>query len=130
MKAEQLRDILNTYIERGHGDNSIVITLRQPSIGARAGCGIESVTAGFDWESGQIRLQPDKDLTTYEKSRDMPLDAVVRKYEETNRIIYKCPKCEEHLKLKQLYCGRCGQRVAVNKQRVSVKKAGDVNEKT
>lgn len=65
MKLKELKRIIDRYIDIGHGDDIVLITLNDSSVGARASAGISGVFAGFDWESGQIRIEPDKKIISY-----------------------------------------------------------------
>ena len=41
---------------------SVRITLDESSIGGRASVGVSSIMMGFDWESNQLRIEPDKSI--------------------------------------------------------------------
>ena len=114
MKVEELKKIIDIYIEQGKGKDDVVITLSNPSVGPRASTGISSIFPGFDWEQGQIRIEPKEKLITKDKDRDIPLPIKHREYNLTNkkRIVRTCPKCGGFVKVSNKYCPSCGQRIS------------------
>lgn len=114
MTLNELKIYVDHYIDHGHGKDGVRITLSQPSVGGRASVGISGLYTGMDWESGQIRIEPDQKITSYNKDRDEIIPMRVEEYDYPGcrkTIIRSCPKCEEHLKKDAKYCSRCGQRV-------------------
>ena len=114
MTLNELEVYVKNLIENGHGEDSVVITLSQPSVGVRASVGISGLYTGFDWEAGQIHIEPDQKITSYNKDRDEIIPMRVKEYDCPGcrkTVIRSCPKCEEHLKKDAKYCSRCGQRV-------------------
>ena len=70
MKLSQLVSALNSIIEssnRSLEDIEVVIDIKEPVItaGARPCTGVKSVSMGFDWEAGQLRITPENDLIPY-----------------------------------------------------------------
>lgn len=114
MNLTNLNSITNQLLLRGHGDEKVVITLKQPSVGPRSGIGIDFVYIGMDWESNQLRIEPSKDLVLYEKDRDKAMPIKVRSVPNGSvmRKVLTCPKCACHLKKADNYCSSCGQRVS------------------
>ena len=105
---------MDFYIERGHGDNPVVITLSQSSVGARACVGIQAITSGIDWESGQIRIEPLRQIIDRKNDRDK---AMAPRYEEIPngsrvRELRLCPECGEILRKDDCFCSRCGRKVS------------------
>lgn len=120
MKAFNLHDLKEhiefLYEHGSNGDEPVLITLSEPSIGGRAASAVTGICEGIDWEHGQIRIASEKPLISKEKDRDVPRPVKVRKYDLGNGKIKKiraCPVCENHCKKDDRYCSRCWQRVEV-----------------
>lgn len=115
MKLEELKKIIDSYVEQGKGKDDVVITLSNPSVGPRASTGISSIFPGFDWEQGQIRVEPDEALITKDKDRDVALPIKQREYNLSNkkRIVRSCPKCGNHVAISDKYCSYCGQKILI-----------------
>ena len=113
MNLNQLNEITQNLIEKGYGENSVLITTADPSVGPRANVEISYVTNGFDWEQGQIRIEPKNKIILKEKDRDKPICVKTKKYSANKRnyTILKCPKCDNKVRKNDNYCSRCGQRV-------------------
>lgn len=113
MKLKELYEISKSLMEQGKAEDEVLITLSESSVGARASAPINSVYAGFDWEHGQVRVEPKDSLISKLKDRDKQLDARIIEYNNLGRkhIIRKCPICENHLKKDDKYCSRCGQAI-------------------
>lgn len=113
MKLKELYEISKSLVEQGKAEDEVLITLSEPSVGARASAPINSIYAGFDWEHGQIRIEPKNKLINKLKDRDKQLDTKIMEYDSLGRkcIIRKCPVCENHLKKDDKYCSRCGQAI-------------------
>ena len=67
MKLSQLVSTLNSIIERSNRsleDIEVVIDTKEPvmTFGARPCTEVKSVSMGFDWEAGQLRITPENDL--------------------------------------------------------------------
>ena len=62
MKLFELCDLCNTMVAEGNGNAEVVITISEPSIGGRAKVDIASIYPGFDWERGQVRIEPEKPI--------------------------------------------------------------------
>lgn len=114
MTLSELKRQVDFLCETGHGEKSVLVTLSDRSIGARASAGITSINAGFDWEQGQIRISTDKKIISYDKNRDLPMSAAKLDCDNGNgkiRHLLICPKCDNHLKKDYRYCSYCGQRL-------------------
>lgn len=112
MKLSQLVSILNSIIERSNRsleDIEIVIDTKEPvmTVGARPCTGVKSVSMGFDWEAGQLRITPENDLMCVKHN-------CPQKVLEWRGMFF-CPKCECALsdsKSKAIkYCMKCGTAV-------------------
>ncbi len=55
MILSELKKQIDFLCETGHGDNPVLVTLSESSVGSRAATGITGIHSGFDWERGQIR---------------------------------------------------------------------------
>lgn len=117
LNLRELKEYVEFLYEHGcTGEEPVLITLSQNSVGSRASTGITHITEGFDWESGQIRIEPEEKLLKKEKDRDNAMPVRVKEYDlhyknGKKTIIRSCPICENHLKKDDRYCSRCGQRV-------------------
>lgn len=110
MNLTELRDKCERYIDLGHASDTVVITLSQPSVGARAFTNVASFEPGFDFEKGQMRITPLLKVTADDKDRDEPLKPY--RVHTSIRSVIKCPKCGSHLRNKDKYCAECGQAIA------------------
>lgn len=121
MLLKELQKQVNWLMERGHAENPVLITTKDPSVGCRGYSHITNILHGFDWEMGQIRIEPKEGLLSMKKDRDAPLRAIHRFYDmgTRKRNIWKCPKCEEHLRKSFRYCPKCGQRVVLSDEEIS-----------
>lgn len=116
MNLNELKEMCEYYIQQGHENDKIIITVSAPSVGQRSGVGIKSIYPGFDWEHGQIRIECDQELTPKNKDRDLPAKAYKRVYTDNPKrktTIINCPRCENHLRRDDKYCSRCGQAIQV-----------------
>lgn len=113
MTLADLKEKIDFYIKNGCGDYPVMVTLKQPSVGARAFANITGIYPGFDLEHGQMRLETDTAVTSYRKDRDLVLEAykVDIPIGNKTRHLVECPKCENHLRKGDKYCSRCGQRI-------------------
>lgn len=114
MKAKKLKEVIDFYINNGHENDDVVITLSEPSIGCRAFSDIRYVASGFDFEHGQIRIEPEKSLLSKTKDRDAPMKPWAKTYDYGNRkqTIIHCPICENKLRKADKYCSKCGQMIS------------------
>lgn len=115
MKLSKIKEIVDNLVNSGYGDYNTVITTHDISIGARAYSDIQYISNGFDWESGQIRIEPQTDLISKSKDRDKELPIIKHIYGQGIRNVISCPKCENHLRKDDRYCSNCGQRVNTTK---------------
>ena len=115
MILTELKEKVDWLTETGHQDDEVIITTKDPSVGPRGGSGVLNILHGFDWERGQIRIEPEKPLLSSEKDRDKALPAIVRVYDDLprKRVVRKCPKCENHVRKGDAYCSKCGQRISI-----------------
>lgn len=104
MTVRELFNRLHFALDRGFEDSEVLITLKDPSVGARANVGIDYAGMGFDHEAGQFRLEPDEHLY---KSLRMDEPAGVSKLEN----FYICNKCLRKVAKDDRYCRHCGQKL-------------------
>lgn len=112
MNLNTMKEHIDFLVDRGFGENNVLITLSDNSIGGRASVGIDHISNGFDWESGQIRIEPSKKIISYENNRDNVILPRKRIYEQNGRkyAILSCKKCENKLRKDDIFCSRCGQK--------------------
>ena len=115
MTASELKDKLDMYISHGHGDDEIVIHLKEPSVGAAVAEAIKGIYPGIDWDSGRLMIEPAKPLLHHGNSRDDP-KAVVRITYRNNyggkiKPVLHCPWCETKLNKDMKFCPHCGQKI-------------------
>ena len=113
MTVRDIKDTLDFYSEHGYDDANVLITLSEPSIGARAFAEIKYISAGIDWENGQIRIEPIVELCrkgrTLEDPR--PLHTFQYLYDKRTTYSYHCANCGKKNPKDANYCNRCGQRL-------------------
>lgn len=116
MTLKKLKELVDYYIGTGHlhGDEEVLITLDEPSVGCRAYESIDYAGCGIDWEANQFRLEPTEKLCHRGRSRDDAMEIRVRKYiyDNSTQFIRRCPSCESKLKKGDRYCYYCGQNVS------------------
>jgi len=77
LTIRELKKIVDLEVDRlgDEEDLTVMITLKNVSLGARAGTSIKSVFKGFDWEHGQLRIETEADIITnnFAKFKDKSL---------------------------------------------------------
>ena len=112
MTLKELKEKCDIQCSLGHEYDNVVITVQNPgTVGMRAYTNIASFAPGFDFEKGQMRIEPLHKLLPVEVGRDVPMKAYRI---HGMRKILKCPKCEEHLRKTDKFCPRCGQKILEN----------------
>ncbi len=113
MILSELKKQVDFLCDTGYGDNSVLVTLSEPSIGSRAATGITGIHSGIDWERGQVRISTEKKIISYGKDRDEVIEPRREDYNigSRTRHLFICPKCENQLRKDDNYCSHCGQRV-------------------
>ena len=113
MNLEELKASIDSEIENLQGnelkDISVLITLTENSMGARASSEIQSINMGFDWEHGQLRIHPSKCLVKKGNSSKDIKNAICREYD--GRKYYICPRCETKVSKHDNYCRGCCQKL-------------------
>ena len=102
-------------IKKMKKDTPIMITTADRSIGGCAFVYATWIREGFDWESGQIRIDTDEKVLKYKNGRDAAKSPVIRKYEQAGKkfVVRKCPACENKIGKEDRYCKYCGQKINV-----------------
>lgn len=116
MKLSELKRLVDLYAsetENKDANLDVVITLDEPSVGARAKSDIKGVYQGFDWEHGQLRIEPTEKLCRKGRSKDNELEmyGIRYIYDRKTTTKYHCPMCSEILPKAANYCIKCGQKV-------------------
>jgi hypothetical protein len=113
MNLMQLKKAVDLTIENLKHQNpheiSVVITLSERSIGSRALSQVKYVGKGFDFENGQFRIEPSKDLVTRGNSLTDVKRVMFRQYDE--KKYYFCPRCESKISKNDYYCRDCSQKL-------------------
>ena len=113
MILSEFKNQVDLLYDTGHGDNLVLVTLSESSIGSRAATGIIGIHSGFDWERGQVRISTEKKIISYGKDRDEVIEPRREDYDIGIRVrhLILCPKCENKLRKGDNYCSNCGQRI-------------------
>jgi len=90
-------------------DIIVAITLSESSIGSRAFARIYSVGMGFDWESGQFRIEPQDSLVREGNTFKDVKKVECKPFEGRN--YYFCPRCEGKISNDDKFCRYCGQKL-------------------
>ena len=64
MNLKQLKERVDFLYKQSRNprEDIVYITTSEHSIGGRAKCGIKNISLGFDWESHQVRIDPEVNL--------------------------------------------------------------------
>lgn len=87
----------------------VLITLSESSIGARAFTKVSCVGLGFDWESGQFRIEPQKTIVSKGNTTKNIKSVECKQFK--NRNYHFCPRCESKISKNDKFCRYCGQRL-------------------
>jgi hypothetical protein len=111
MKASALKTILECELKE-HDDFDVLISLSEPSMGARAFTKIKYVGFGIDWESGQFRLEATDEICRRKFAQDSLMPKYLQRFD--GRAYYFCSKCGGGTKIAKddKYCRCCGQRLS------------------
>lgn len=121
MTLTELRDSVNHALDQRRfwhdtDDPEVVITLANPSVGARASTKVKYVGMGSDWEHGQFRIEPEQRLRCEGRTLgdSLPTNAVKYIYDKRTRIAHHCPNCGRDVDKDASYCKYCGQHVQIS----------------
>ncbi|MFY9421518.1 MAG: zinc ribbon domain-containing protein [Bacilli bacterium] len=115
MNLKELKTIVDFTIEnlqphQKPEEIQVLITLSESSIGSRAASGISYIGMGFDWEHGQLRIEPSKKLVSKGNSLNDVKKVVQKEFE--HRKYYVCPRCLQKIAKDDYYCRYCGQKLS------------------
>lgn len=109
MTLKQLKDIVNSFSDEQAKEMSVVVELKEFSIGPSATESINAAFAGFDWDNGKFMMLPEKPLMRYRADRaDVKLvSKFIRR--KDGIVICKCPSCRVDIDTLDKFCKNCGQ---------------------
>jgi hypothetical protein len=113
LTLSELKIHVDEYVRVGHGDDVVLITLSQSSVGARASTAVSCIFPGFDWEHGQMRIEPEKPVCLRGRAKDDMMPIRMFAY-SSPRPFYECP-CGTQVKKDSHYCQHCGQHLFLDK---------------
>lgn len=120
MKLSELKRVVDFSVGlwRDEKDPEVLITLANNSIGGRAATSVQHVGMGFDWESGQFRIEPEQRLYREGRTLEDPIKTIAFKYiyDKKVRVIHHCPKCEAVVQKGAKFCSQCGQHISINSE--------------
>lgn len=111
MTAKELYDDLTRFLKIGDikNDSPVLITLSDAGAGCRAFCRVSGIHAGFDWEAGQLRIQPEEKIFKNIHRMDEPAGIIK---EEFGGVSFNaCVRCHMRIAKDDRYCRHCGQRL-------------------
>lgn len=111
MTARELYDNLTRLLKMRdiENDTPVLITLSDSSVGGRAFCRVSCIHTGFDWEAGQLRIEPEEKIFKNIHRMDEPV-GIIR--EECGDVSFNaCGKCHMRIAKDDRYCRHCGQRL-------------------
>jgi hypothetical protein len=116
LNLQQLKENINYQIENLNDkqpqDIPVLITLSEPSMGARASCQVKYISMGIDWEHGQFRIEPNQPLVHMGNSLQDIKKAVQYDFiDSMSRKCYWCPTCNQKVAKDDYYCRCCGQKL-------------------
>ena len=118
MTLSDLKQTLNTLsLQRRDPDLQVVITTTgESSYGARPFVPVKDIYPGIDWESGQLRIEPEEPLYRSERRPEDTRKAFAIQYIYDRRMVTKhhCPMCMEELVGRKNFCACCGQKVTLD----------------
>lgn len=113
MKLTDLKRMVDSLMIHGHGEDEVLITTSELSFGARSSEKVSCVSAGFDWEQGQIRIAPSQELVHRGYTRNDLRPMYIRKQNINGRTLTErwCSQCDCFVHKDGRYCEHCGQRI-------------------
>ncbi len=111
MNVQELYQTIRTYLDDDNeiGSYTVVITLSDRSVGARAGVGIRNAAPGFDWEHRQFRIEPEQKIFQNIHRMELPIGTV--REEWGGQTFNACSRCHGKVALSDKFCRHCGQRL-------------------
>lgn len=111
MTAKELYDNLTRLLKIGDvkDDTPVLITLSDSSIAGRASCRVSGIYTGFDWDAGQLRINPEEKIFKNIHRMDEPVGIIK---EEFGGVSFNaCGRCHMKIAKDDRYCRHCGQRL-------------------
>lgn len=111
MTARELYDNLTRLLKMRdiENDTPVLITLSDSSVGGRASCRVSGIYTGFDWEAGQLRIEPEEKIFKNILRMNEPI-GIIR--EECGNVSFNaCGRCHMRIAKDDRYCRHCGQRL-------------------
>lgn len=90
-------------------DIEVLITLAESSVGSRAFARVNHVGMGFDWESGQLRIESEVPIVRQGNTFNDVKKINCEQFQGRN--YYFCPRCESKISKDDKFCRYCGQRL-------------------
>ena len=111
MNAKQLKNILNQYSDEEAEKLTVVIEIRDDTVGPTPAVGVEGVFAGFDWDINRLMITPETPLMHYAEriGTDVPRQKFIRKM--NGDTICRCPLCYTDIDENDKFCKQCGQKL-------------------
>jgi len=115
LNLAELKQNIDFEIENLNSNNKnskdviVLITLNESCMGARASSGIKYIGMGFDWESGQLRIEPVKNLVSKGNSLIDIKEAITMTFD--GKKYYICSKCGNKISKNDNYCRHCSQKL-------------------
>lgn len=113
MNLLKLKQIVDLSFNTTHEPESVsvVITTCGESVGAREFSDVSFVGLGFDYEHGQLRIEPNDKLYKENKtSKDAQQILLIEYlYDKRKSQSYHCPICKAKVPSDSKYCSYCGK---------------------
>jgi hypothetical protein len=113
MKLIEMKRVVDFLCETGHSENTVVVSLNEPSIGGSAASTVESIFSGFDWDKGKVFIRVSDQVCRKGRTLKDEKEIEIWKY-SSPRAFYTCPHCGEIIKKDSKFCSSCGQKVKFN----------------
>lgn len=110
MTVKELKEKLNRLPDKEYGHLSVVVTLKDDSVGSVVNTELEGGIAGFDWETGLFLFDTKEPIERYkeERQKDKAKYKIIRRIGETT--ICRCPTCQVDIDELDRFCRNCGQK--------------------
>ena len=95
--------------ENGSCDIPVVISLSEPSIGPIATSDIIGAHLGFDWDSGNFIIYPEKELVSKIYANKKTKKRKSNIFNNKNEEIYFCENCLKTIGVSDKFCKHCGK---------------------
>jgi hypothetical protein len=111
MELKRLKQLIDKTIEVDEDNKylNVVITLSEPSVGGRMMTNVSHANAGFDWERGQFRIEPEEKIVRFGKSKEDVNTPIEKNY--YGKVYFSCKVCNVKVSKNDRYCKRCGQKL-------------------